>query len=477
MAAVKRRGGITRRWVSTTIVVIGAVLLVFAVVTSFLVHSYYYNAVRMTLDSRADSSGVAAFFSSYLGAPDSAFSARAQEFVDNFKDSSLMEVWVIDRSGNVVATSTGFGADDSEAPDYAEAVGSESGFGRWTGRLSGGEKVMAVTVMLPRSAGGSNGALRFISSLEAIDAQHLVLTVLISAFCLFSLGLVALSGAFFIRSIVRPVKNINDVAGRIAGGEYELPPLDVPQNNDEIGELCRTINRMAGELSRTEKLKNDFISTVSHELRTPLTAIKGWGETLKAMSDEDALEKDAANKGLSVIISESDRLYSLVSDLLDFSKMQNNRMVLKKSRIDALELLDETVFVFTDRAKRENVSVNYTPNPEPALVLADPDRLRQVYANVLDNAVKYSRPGGKVTVGSGVSDGYLEITISDTGQGISAEDLPHVKEKFYKGENSVRGSGIGLAVCDEIMALHGGTLDIQSVFGQGTTVMLTLPTS
>ena len=473
----KRKGyrmSITRRWVVDTIVVIGVLLFIFGATASFLIHTSYYDSVEMALDARAGSSGLTTFFSSYLNSSESVFALRAQEFVESFRDTSKMEVWVIDREGEIAATSTGFDPPEGERPDSDAAASSDSGVGHWTGRIDGGEKVMAVTVMLPKTAGESNGAVRFITSLSAVDAQHAKLTVYIFLFCLFSLAMVAVSGVFFIRSIVRPVKNINDAAARIARGEYDSLELEVG-GTDEIGELCGTINHMAEEISRTEQLKNDFISTVSHELRTPLTAIKGWAETLDAMLRERNADTQSFLGGLKVIISESDRLYMMVEDLLDFSKMQNGQMTLRLSRMDALAELDETVYVFRDRAKRDDIEVVYESPEQPAIMTGDPDRITQVFVNILDNAVKYTPPGGTITVEPSFRADCLEVVVTDTGRGIAPEDLPRVKEKFFKGGNSERGSGIGLAVCDEIVALHGGELKIDSVPGVGTTVTVTLP--
>lgn len=344
------------------------------------------------------------------------------------------------------------------------------------GRLSSGEKVMAVTVLLPLTNGSTSGAIRYIVSLRAIDAQQRQIAAMILIFCFFSLLLVTISGLFFVRSIVNPVKKINEAARRIAKGDFSSIVVESYNRNDEIGELCETVNYMSDEISRTEKIKNDFISTVSHELRTPLTAIKGWVETLESMIPESDKDPDATvKKGLEIISSESDRLYSMVEDLLDFSKMQNGSMSLRKTRIDVLAELDETVYVFRDRARREGKELSYNSPDDAAPMTADPDRIKQVFVNILDNAVKYTPQGGRITVTAAIGDGALKIVFSDTGCGISAEDLPHVKEKFYKGNMSVHGSGIGLAVCDELISMHGGSLSIASVPGEGTDVCVTLP--
>ena len=238
---------------------------------------------------------------------------------------------------------------------------------------------------------------------------------------------------------------------------------------DEIGELCDSINNMAAEISTADRLKNDFISTVSHELRTPLTAIKGWGETILQVSDTDPA---LTQRGMNVIIDEATRLSGIVEELLDFSRIQNGALSLRIEKMDILAELDETVFAFKDRATREGVDLVYNAPDLPAPMDGDADRIKQVFVNILDNALKYTKQGGKINVTADVADDKIKITISDTGCGISAEDLPHIKEKFYKTNMTVHGSGIGLAVADEIVKLHKGTLDIDSVLGEGTTVTL-----
>lgn len=220
-------------------------------------------------------------------------------------------------------------------------------------------------------------------------------------------------------------------------------------------------------------MKNDFISSVSHELRTPLTAIKGWAETLQGIDDS---ERDTYEKGMGVIIRESERLSGIVEELLDFSRMQNGRMTLMMDKIDILAELGEAVYMFTDRAQAEGKFLVYE---EPALlppVLGDINRLRQVFVNIIDNALKYTKEGDTVTVTAEEANGKIRVVISDTGCGISAKDLPNVKKKFYKANQTVRGSGIGLALADEIMRLHDGRLQVESQEEVGTVVTITIPT-
>lgn len=459
--------GITKRWVLNTLGVISALLLLVSIIASIAIHFYYYEYVEMTLNSRADDS-VSNFFSLYSNT-DEQFESRAREFIEGFKAKDIMEVWVIDKQGNVIISSSGFPVNDPpEMPDYQEALQStKSDTARWTGKLPSGEKVMALTQLL----GENNGAVRYLISLEEVDSQVSTFILLIFFVCLLAIALVAMSGSFFIQSIVKPVMQINEAAQKFAHGDFSTR-IDSHHYNDEISELGETINYMASELSEADRVKNDFISTISHELRTPLTAIKGWGETLLQVGDTDPT---LLSKGMQVIIDESGRLTGIVEELLDFSRMQSGKLSMRLEKIDVLAELDDAVFVFRERALREGIELIYNVPHLPAPMNGDANRIKQVFVNILDNAFKYTEQGGKVIVVANIIDTTLEIMVGDTGCGIPEEDLPHVTEKFYRSCVSARGSGIGLAVVDEIIKLHHGTLKINSVVGEGTTVSVLLP--
>ncbi len=467
------KSGITVRWLVTTILVIAIILSCISVFVVLILKDYYYDTVEAKLQSLAQSSVIADYFSSYLNSDDDEFSARAQEYVDNYQDFNVAELWVINKHGIPVVTSTGFIPEDEKCPDYDDAIQSASGRALWQGYSSTGEKIMAISVLLPRTKGMSNGAVRYIISLEQVDLQLLRVIFIVFVICLFALSLVVFSGLFFVRSMVAPVKKLNAATRRIAAGNYKDKIELSNRYDDELAELAESINYMTEEIDRTDKLKNDFISTVSHELRTPLTAIKGWTETLLCINDSS---DETINSGLRVIQNETDRLYTLVEDLLDFSRMESGRMTLHLKKIDIIAELDDAVYVLKDRAGREGKELFYSSPDYAAPVNADPDRIKQVFVNIIDNAIKYTPAGGKISILAMIDSGNVKIRVADTGCGIAPEDLPRIKEKFYKANFTTKGSGIGLAVCDEIVSLHKGTLEISSVYGEGTEVNITLPT-
>lgn len=468
---MKKISGISKRWFFGTFCVISGIIIAFAAIAVFLIFGYYYNYIEMTLDSRA-SDLVNTYFSQYISTNDETFVVGAINFVEDFSDKDIMEVWVIDKNGKPIVSSSGFDIDSEPVmPDYELAKSSETNKAKWTGKLSTGEKVMAITAMIPSVQGEYAGAVRYICSLEDVDNMLLFISLFIFLIAGIVLLLVFASGRFFIRSIVRPVLQVNSTAEKIAKGDLTAR-VNTGGMHDEIDQLCVTFNNMADELSQTESLKNDFISTISHELRTPLTAIKGWGETIAQLGDSDP---ETTQKGMSVIISESQRLSDMVEELLDFSRMQNGKMQLNKSRIDVLAELDDAVFTLKDRAMREGLELIYNVPHFPLPMHGDAARIRQVFVNLLDNAIKYNEHGGKVIVLAEIKDDKLVIFFTDTGCGISSENIPRVTAKFFRANMSVRGTGIGLAVADEIIKMHDGEMTINSVVGEGTTVTVTLP--
>ena len=465
------KSGITKRWILTTLLVISVILMAVAVVITLSIRRYYYTTVEQKLQSMGQSSAIAEYFNGYIDVPNDTFAARASDYAQNFTDINTAWVWIYNKNGEVIVTSTGFSAEAADDNDLLTAMNSPSGRGLSQGFLASGEKFMALTVLLPKTGENSNGAVRYLISMQDIDRRVFVIGAGAFGTVLVAIGLVIISGLFFIRSILVPVKRINDATRRIAAGDYS-GKVEETDRYDEISELTESINYMTDQISRTERLKNDFISTVSHELRTPLTAIKGWTETLLTLNET---ADDTLKQGLKVILFESERLYSLVEDLLDFSRLENGNLQLRLQRIDILAELDEAVFVLRDRAMREGIDLFYSTPDAPAPANADPDRIKQIFVNVIDNAIKYTPEGGKISIIASLTGGEIRIEVSDTGCGISETDLPHIKEKFYKPNGSVKGSGIGLAVCDELIGLHNGKLNIYSKLNEGTTVEIILP--
>ena len=462
--------GITKRWLLNTFGVILAIIVLLVVCFSVAVRSISYSGVEGSLVSRSEE--LNSVFPGYIAESSSSFLVSATAYASGFssKDETLVEV--INAAGQVVYTSSGAASEKTPSiPDYAAALSSGTDLGRYTGQIGSGEKVMALSRVIRSSSGEALGAVRYIASVKAADSRILIYTLIASMVGLLIIAAVALSGSYFIRSIVRPVRAMSETSKRIAQGDFSAK-ID-KMYDDEIGDLCDSINDMAAELDANEKLKNDFISRVSHELRTPLTAIKGWAETMQyGVPDRITLEK-----GMSVIVKESSRLTSLVEELLDFSKLQSGRLTMQMERMDILAEIDEAVYMLRERALQERKHLLYDDPEEMPAIYGDRNRLKQVFLNIIDNALKYTPEGGMI--GVQVERDYqanaIRIVVADNGCGIDPEDLPKVKDKFYKANQKINGSGIGLAVADEIIKMHKGTLDIESSPEVGTTVTVTLP--
>lgn len=464
METVIKVRGIMSRWLTNIMLTLVAVVLIIETAFGFFVYSYYCNMARSTAD------GYARYFTGLSYSTADKFSENAMEYVEEFQHSEQMVVQILDTTGNVVADTSGYLYSDSNMPDYTMALQSADGVGSFTGKAASGEMVMCETFILTDTGNGVNGAVRWTISMRPIYIKFVVAMLAATLLGIVIVIVASYMGRYFNKSIVVPVREVSSAARRIAMGDFKAR-LEVSKN-DEIGELCDTINYMAGELSNAEQLKNDFISSVSHELRTPLTAIKGWGETSKMSVGHD---DELVEKGINVILSEADRLQGLVEELLDFSRIQSGRLSVQTSQIDVAGIIDESAEMYDEIARQHNIVVKVTrPYTLPA-VNGDFNRLKQVFINIIDNAVKYTVSDGSVDIIVTVEEGFIRAVIKDTGVGIPEKDIDRVKEKFFKANKTIRGSGIGLALADEILRQHHGLLFIESVENEGTTVTVVLP--
>lgn len=464
--------GITKRWIFNILSVIVFIIICVVLCLSYMIGTYYYNSVQQSISVRfTELNNV---FTDESSDTTTDFLSTAQKYIEDFPEKEQMELQSVNSIGRITLTSTGFLPDKKEKmPDLDEALISGTGVAITTSQLSTGEDIMAGTRIFTSQDGTVIGAIRFVTSMSDINITIALYILLISLVGIAIIVAVVISGRFFIRSIVGPIKDMSKTAQRIAQGDFDAPSLS-KKYDDEIGDLCDSINYMAHELKQTEQLKNDFISRVSHELRTPLTAIKGWSETMLLTGDD--IDRGTFKKGMNIILKESGRLTSIVEELLDFSRLQSGRLKLITEKTDLVAELDEAVYILKERSIQEKKHLMFDTPIEPfPPVMGDKNRLRQVFMNIIDNALKYTPEGGDVTVQILNEVSNITVLISDTGCGIAPEDLPKVKEKFYKANQNVGGSGIGLAVADEIVQMHGGTLDIESGIGVGTTVKIQIP--
>lgn len=468
------KSGITKRWLRGSLAITLVVVVLAEILFVYFYSDGYYGSIRQTMENRFSS--INGQLKMYTGADEESTaqlrSMALRRMVEQFGEKDKYEFMLLDAYGNVIATSSGASAAGLVVRDDLDAAQkSQTGVGSAIYTTSTGERVMSVCMLLPYAA-EDVAALRLVTSLTLANRwlQYILLVSLmvVAAILAFSVS----SGLYFVRSIVRPLGDMEKAAARIAEGDLSvrLPARGDPK--DEVDRLNISINRMAEGLAETDRIKNEFISSVSHELRTPLTSIKGWVETMQQLDDP---ADENYRKGLSIIGAESARLYNMVEELLDFSRLQNGRMAVSSRPLDLVAETTDAVLFMEPRCAQLSLELEYAEPESVIPVRADPDRLRQVFINVMDNAVKYSAAGGRITVKVWAGRKKAFVEIIDQGRGIPPEDLENVKAKFYKGSNAVRGSGIGLALVDELMEAMDGTLDIHSTLGRGTVVTLGLP--
>lgn len=464
---MKKITGIRKRWMVNSISVVLFIVLLAVAAFSAAMGSYYYSTLSESLKQKAENA--ISSFDYYRTEAEYYDNARA--VVAGEPNSDKLEVEYLDADGQIRFSSSDLTAFRSPGtPDIAEAI-SMKRTKVWIGAdPSTGEHIMAASSPLMID-GEVVGVMRYVTSLNKVDKQIIIIVAIALGIGLGILGMVYFSNLYFIRSIVDPVAGITETAKRIAAGSYGVQIEK--RYDDEIGALTDTINDMSLKINQSEKMKNEFISSVSHELRTPLTAINGWAETIMNGEVRDAGD---VKKGMGIIVSEARRLTNMVEELLEFSRIQDGRFTLSVEPMDIKAELEDAVYTYREFFRREGIELNHFDCDEEFPPIAgDPERLQQVFCNLLDNAAKHGGSGKRIDTAIARDEDQVVITIRDYGPGIPAEELPHVKYKFYKGSSKARGSGIGLAVCDEIITRHEGTLDIDNAEGGGCIVTIHLP--
>ena len=468
--------GIRRRWLLNSISILVMILAVMVIAFSLVMKNYYDSSILSDMESKARTAS--SYFGSYAASSDISsgdYLTIAQDYVSSFEDGTKIELQFLTPDGKVIYSSNGLTLSGTmpETPDLLQLQDKQE-ITAWTGTSSQtGERITAVSAPLSYD-GTIVGIMRYVTSMRLVDRQVTILTLAAAGACLVILVLVYLSNIYFVRSIEVPVKNITGIAQRIAGGSYGIQVEK--KFDDEIGDLTDAINDMSLRIKHAESMKSEFISSVSHELRTPLTAITGWAETI--MNGEARDEQDV-RKGMGIIASEARRLSGMVEELLEFSRIEDGRFTLSIEPIDIKAELEDAVYTYHEFLAAEGIAVyHHDCEEEFDPIPGDPDRLRQVFCNLLDNAAKHGGSGKRIDTEIYPVAGDVVITIRDYGPGIPPEELPNVKYKFYKGSSTARGSGIGLAVCEEIVTRHNGELNIRNADDEygGCLVEIRLPT-
>ncbi len=463
--------GLRKRWMINTLGILCALGLVCVLIITAAFAVYYYSSMESDLTYRARTT--TDFFADYLNQDYNQFYQSCITYAQTFEDRNTLELQFINSQGQIVASSYGKWAGPSPSTeDIALAVETKE-IQPFVGKdpLTG-ERIMAVSSPMIYGNGEVIGVLRYVTSTQIVDRQIMIIACIAFAGLLLIMGIVLLSSNYYIRSILGPLSQIVDKAKMITSGSYGSQIQT--KYDDEVGELAQTINEMSMQLNQNEKIQTEFISSLSHELRTPLTAITGWSETLLSSDTLDS----GTRRGIKIIHREGQRLTEMVLELLDFTRIQSDRMTLNMELTDIRAEFEDTVFMYGSRLAQDGILLEYMDSDDDIPEIScDPKRLRQVFLNIMDNAAKHGGDGKRIEASMKMDGDDVVVCIRDFGPGIPEDEIPLVKKKFYKGSSKARGSGIGLAVCDEIVSMHGGELILENAPEGGTLVTVRLPAS
>ncbi len=463
--------GLRGRWMTNTVIIFCILGLICVAAVTGTFAGYYYTNMRSDMYSRAWQT--TEFFSDYIGQNYDDYYQSCVTFAKTFEMRNSMELQFINADGLLVASSYGDWVEKSPSTQEILDAMKTRQIRPFTGfNPDTGERIIAVSAPMIYSNGEVVGVLRYVTSTRLLDRQILMIGLFALGVFTAILAILLLTSGYFIRSILVPVDEITRKAKKIANGSYGVQIQT--KYNDEIASLAETINEMSTKINQNEKMQADFISSLSHELRTPLTAINGWSETLLGSDDLDS----ETRRGVKIISKEAKRLTEMVVELLDFTRLQDGRLTLHMEQTDIRAEFEDTVYMYGSRLTQEGIRLEYQDNDQEIPdIPCDPERMRQVFLNILDNAAKHGGEGKRIEASMCLEEALVVVRIRDYGPGIPEDELPMVKKKFYKGSSKVRGTGIGLAVCDDIVTMHGGTLTLENAVGGGTLVTLRLPVS
>lgn len=460
------RGSIRSSIIKSSISIFIFIILALSISLSYYVREAYYNTISDNLSNQI----LAAVENYQNNSSNVSLETAVLLDLDNFSSTTNAQVQIINLDGKVLMDTIGI-VHELPIDTYDFKVASEGELGKWIGDVFY-SKSKVISVAYPiKNYNQVVGVVRFIVSLESANQniRKIIFTFVLAAlvaliFYIIIIGIVT-------NTIVEPIKSLINIAKKMALGQLDVRCTNLPKN--EVGTLGDTLNYMADEISKKDELKNDFISTVSHELRTPLTSIKGWAITLQY----EKFDNPGILEGLKIIESETDRLSAMVEELLDFSKFISHKVTLKFDKISISDIYSYIFSYIKPREEREGFKFIYDDIDEDIDLTVDFNRLKQVIVNVLDNSIKFLKDDGKITLKYYINkeDNFVLIDILDNGIGIPKDELSKVKEKFFKGKTSKSKNGLGLSISDEIMKLHGGSLEIDSIYGQWTKVTLKLP--
>lgn len=463
--------GLRRRIIKYYFTIIIITIVLFEGMFIFYIQNYYYDSVEQSLTSHA-----AYTRDSYntIYTESSSFETKANSVIEkeNMKANSKFSVQIIDKNKNLIIDQYGIRTNEKvEYEDVNRALADSSNLVPYNYRIvDTNEHLMSISFPL-KVNNVIEGVVRYTVSLNEIDKTIFKLVLgLILAGVLILLITISIS-LRFAESLIQPLRELKEFANELAHGNYNIKLKNKKIRNDEIGDLAQTFEHMAGEIDKTRRLKEEFISSISHELRTPLTSIKGWSETL----GYENISKDELDLGLGIIQDETERLIKLVEELLDFSRLSSDRIRLQIDMVNIEALTKGVVNQLKVKAIENNIKLTYRFEVENLVAIqGDKNRLRQVLINLVQNAIKFTPPEGYIEIIVSQNEDFTTVKVKDTGTGIKSENLEKVLEKFFQEDFHKSGSGLGLAISNEIVKLHGGKIHIESEKDVGTIITFTL---
>ena len=463
--------GLRRRIIKYYFTIIIITIVLFEGMFIFYIQNYYYDSVEQSLTSHA-----AYTRDSYntIYTESSSFETKANSVIEkeNMKANSKFSVQIIDKNKNLIIDQYGIRTNEKvEYEDVNRALADSSNLVPYNYRIvDTNEHLMSISFPL-KVNNVIEGVVRYTVSLNEIDKTIFKLVLgLILAGVLILLITISIS-LKFAESLIQPLRELKEFANELAHGNYNIKLKNKKIRNDEIGDLAQTFEHMAGEIDKTRRLKEEFISSISHELRTPLTSIKGWSETL----GYENISKDELDLGLGIIQDETERLIKLVEELLDFSRLSSDRIRLQIDMVNIEALTKGVVNQLKVKAIENNIKLTYRFEVENLVTIqGDKNRLRQVLINLVQNAIKFTPPEGYIEIIVSQNEDFTTVKVKDTGTGIKSENLEKVLEKFFQEDFHKSGSGLGLAISNEIVKLHGGKIHIESEKDVGTIITFTL---
>ena len=463
--------GLRKRVIKYYFIMIIITVALFEGLFMFYLQNYYYNSAKQSLISQAT---YTMDIYDGVGMESTSFENKVHNIFEKgqVSNNTNFTVEFIDKNKNVILDKYGIKTNEKyEYEDVNRALRGNNTVTPYTYNISGtNEHVMSISVPL-RVNNQIEGVVRYSLSLKSIDNTVIKLVCFFILAGVIILIIALLLSLKFAESLIRPLKNLKQFANELAQGNYNIKLKKEELHNDEIADLVRTFEHMAVEIDKSRKLKEEFISSVSHELRTPLTSIKGWSETL----GYEGIGKEELDLGLGIIQDETERMISLVEDLLDFSRLSSDRIRLQIDMVDVRKLAKGVVAQLTVKANEKNITLLTEFKTEDIVdIQGDKNRLRQVLINLVQNAIKFTSEGGYIVVIVSQGEEFTTFTVTDNGVGIKKENLTKVLDKFFQEDYNKAGSGLGLAISNEIVKLHGGKMIIESEKNVGTTITFTL---